>query len=232
MQRLRLPIDPYFVAGALSIVLVGGAVAWRGRSTPPPLPALPAAVFDRLDAAGAGVSLGSPSAPVHVATLSDYECEGCALAHARVWPVVERYVRAGAVRYTAYQTPLPRHRAGVRAAVAAGCVAERSPGAFWAYHAALYAAQAQWLAAPDAGAALAGLAGRAGADTLRLRGCLEREGAGRAARVERSWAMVKEGGVDLVPLWTVDGRSVSWLRLDREIHDALRKRVPAPEPAR
>lgn len=227
MRRSKLPIDPYFLAGVISVILVGGTVAWKSRSAPP-LPSLPPAVLARLDANGAGISMGSASAPVHVATLSDYECAGCALAHVRVWPLVERYVRAGAVRYTAYETPLPRHRAGRRAAVAAGCVASRSRDSWTAYHHALYTEQARWLSADEIDASLVGVAARNGADTLHLRRCLQREGASRATQAEGNWALVKGGGVDFVPLWMVDGRSVNWLRLDEEIRDALRRRQAPP----
>ena len=225
MRRSRLPVDPYFVAGVLAVLLAGGTVAWRSRPAPP-LPSLPAAVLARLDADGAGITLGSSSAPVRVSTLSDYECGGCALAHARVWPLVERYVREGAVRYTSYETPLPRHRAGLRAAVAAGCVATRSPEAFRAYHHTLYAEQARWLSAAETDTSLVDLAARSGAEPAGLRECLDREGAARAARIEQSWVVVKSGGVDFVPLWMVDGRPVNWLRLDDEIRAALRRRQP------
>jgi len=218
-----MAVDPYFIAGALSILLAGGTLAWRGRSAPP-LPSLAPAVLAELQATGAAFTVGERAAPVSVATLSDYECEGCALAHARLWPRLREHVRRGEVRYTVYETPLPRHHAGREAAVAAGCVASLSRETFWAYHQALFTGQAAWQAASDRRAALIGLAARGGADSLAVRRCMEGEGEERARRVERGWAAVKAGGVDFVPLWMVEGTPVPPARLEDEILAALRRR--------
>jgi protein-disulfide isomerase len=222
MSRPRVSIDPYFLAGTAAVLLAGAFVLFRERS-PAALPDLSGAV-SVLDTIGAAHRLGSRSAPVRVGVLSDYECEGCAVAHERVWPALRRHVDAGTVLLTVYETPLPGHARGLRAAAAAKCVEAASPDAYWRYHAVLFARRAAWRGADSLDAVLTGLGREAGSDPGRLRACLESEGETRAAALARGWAVASGGGAPFVPLFLVNGRPVDWLRLESEIERALEGR--------
>lgn len=219
--RRRLPVDPYFLVGTLSVLVIGGAVLLRAGPPAARGPtALPPGLVQALDGLGVGRSLGPADAPVHVVELSDYECPACAASHPSTWASVRRHAASGAVRYTLYDLPLPGHRNAVPAAVVAHCVAEDGDARFWAFRARALERQADWRDAYPAEPALLALAAETGADTAAVGACVARTGSARAAALRKAWEMASAAGVTFTPAWAVDGKIVRWNELDAAIGEA------------
>lgn len=219
----RLRIDPYFLAGALAVLAAGGFYLYRAApaSPRPDVTHLSPAVTLSLDRLGVGYTLGGPGAPVHVVELFDYQCPACAAAHRATWPVLERHISTGTVRYTAYDLPLPSHTNAIPAALVAGCVAEQGRDGFWALRHRLFAEQAAWQNAYPAEPPLLGLAAAAGQDTAAVRECLTASATARVANLRQSWQVASAAGFTFTPAWAVNGRIVPWASLEHEIEQAL-----------
>ena len=222
-QTRRLPIDPYFLAGLVSVLALG-AVLLRPEADATARPGperLEPALLGRLAGLGLGRALGDAAAPVQVVELSDYQCPACAAAHARVWPAIERHAAAGRVRYTLYDLPLASHANAVPAAVVGHCVAERSPGAFWRFRGQALARQGEWADAYPGEPVLLALAHAAGADRAAVGACVRETASARAAVLRRYREAATGAGLAYTPAWAVDGKVVAWERLEEEIRAAL-----------
>ena len=230
-------------ADALTALLVAAAVAVyaaRTARSPQPLETpfgrpLPAALAQRLDALGAGHSLGDARAPVRVVELADYECGACAAAHDSIWPWMEPLVREGRVRYTVYHYPLPTHERAIPAATVLECAAGDGAG-FWTLRSALLARQAEWAPPPEGAAvegeragaapadpipALLAIAEGTGADPAQTRDCLARRGDTLRRDLAAASAAVQEAGLTFTPVYAVDGEIVFWGELRERLEDLL-----------
>jgi protein-disulfide isomerase len=90
-----------------------------------------------------GYLMGSPTAPVEVMELGDFECPGCAQFNAVTEPDVRaRLVQPGTVRFRYVDFPLSMHRNTWNASRAAACADEQ--GKFWEMHDLLFQTQVRW----------------------------------------------------------------------------------------
>jgi protein-disulfide isomerase len=140
-----------------------------------PAPARPAdAPQDDLRAAR---TRGSPTAPVTVYEMGDFQCPVCARFARETMPLLEReYIATGKVRWVFVNFPLPMHPNAEPAAELAMCAAKQDR--FWAMHDLLYRHQDRWAELHEPATVFLSLADSAGIDRERVVQCL-RSGATR-----------------------------------------------------
>lgn len=115
---------------------------------------------------------GSPTAPVWVIEVSDFQCPFCRQWHEQTYKTLrDEFVRTGKVRLAYVNFPLAQHAHAQLAAEAAMCAGAQ--GKFWEMHDALFASQEKWQALPAALAFFDSLAGPTGVDQPRWRQCLQ-----------------------------------------------------------
>jgi protein-disulfide isomerase len=216
--KWRIRLDPYFLMGMLSVLLIAGVYGLRLRGRRRVQPStLPASLFTAAPGAPAPLMMGRPGAPVRVVELMEYQCPACAQAHRANAPVLRRMADQGRIVFRAENVPLPSHPNAISAGVYAACVAEVSPHRFWEYHAALFEHQDEWVEKYAAQPVFAALAGTLGADTAAVRQCLEKRGEQIAATLRGRFRSFAAAGFISVPVWTVNGRIVRWDRVAPEI---------------
>ena len=152
---------------ALSLALVAAAAAGLSRTA--------AAQQDDLLAAR---THGSPTAPVTVYEISDFQCPYCARFWLETMPLLEReYVVPGKVKFVFVNFPLPMHPNAVPAAELAMCAARQ--GKFWPMHDILFRRQQQWAGLDQPGTAFLSYGDSVGANRAALTSCV-RDGAMRS----------------------------------------------------
>ena len=123
-------------------------------------------------------SKGSPSAPITIYEMSDFQCPACRHFAANTLPALEReYIATGKVRLIYVNFPLPMHPNAVPAAELAMCAARQNK--FWQVHDLLFRHQERWASLREPGTFFLGLADSAGADRNAIAQCV-RSGATRA----------------------------------------------------
>jgi protein-disulfide isomerase len=114
---------------------------------------------------------GSPTAPVWVIEVSDFQCPYCKQWHDQTYPAVrDQLVRTGKVRLAYVNFPLSIHAHAFPAAEAAMCAAAQDK--FWQMHDALFASQARWENDGTPGTVFDSLARSTGVDMKRWRQCV------------------------------------------------------------
>lgn len=145
---------------------------------------------------------GSPTAPVTVYEISDFQCPFCAEFALRTMPVLEReYVATGKVKFTFVNFPLSMHRNSEPAAELAMCAARQ--GKFWQLHDLLFRNQERWAGLVEPGSYFLSLGDSAGADREALTTCL-REGTMRAL-VRSDAAGASRSGAESTPTFYIEG---------------------------
>jgi protein-disulfide isomerase len=115
---------------------------------------------------------GSPSAPVWVIEVSDFQCPFCKQWHDETYPVLrDEFVRTGKVRLAYVNFPLGQHQYAWPAAEAAMCAGAQ--GKFWEMHDALFNTQSRWEALPSPASFFDSLAHAQGVDSARWRQCIQ-----------------------------------------------------------
>ena len=146
---------------------------------------------------------GSPSAPIWIVEVSDFQCPYCRQWHTETYePLRREFVATGRVRLAYVNFPLPNHRNAVPAAEAAMCAGAQ--GKFWQMHDALFHDQARWGQAPDPAAVFDTMARAVGVMMPEYRRCTT----GRVMRriVEADFARAEEAGVNSTPTFIIDNR--------------------------
>ena len=142
------------------------------RSDTATVAAAPAAPADS-DAVRADLARiqGSPTAPVWVIEVSDFQCPYC-----KQWPdqvykkLRAEYVSTGKVRLAYFNFPLAQHAHAGPAAEAAMCAGAQ--GKFWEMHDALFISQDKWAGLPSTAEHFRSLAGTTGVDIKRWLECV------------------------------------------------------------
>jgi protein-disulfide isomerase len=164
----------------------------------PPAPA-PDTLTARIDAARIQ---GSPTAPVWVVEISDFQCPFCKTWHDSVYRALRReFVMPGTIRLAYINYPLPNHANALPAAEAAMCAGAQDK--FWEMHDGLFETQHSWGPLPNAAAVFDSVARAKGVDVSAMRRCIE-SGATQPlilADAERA----RESGVQGTPSFIVGG---------------------------
>ncbi|HEY1951346.1 MAG TPA: thioredoxin domain-containing protein [Gemmatimonadaceae bacterium] len=114
---------------------------------------------------------GSPTAPLWVIEVSDFQCPYCKQWHDQTYNTfVDQYVKTGKVRLAYINFPLESHVHAWPAAEAAMCAGAQ--GRFWPMHDALFTTQAHWEALPSPTEVFDSLAQSTGVEMRRWRECV------------------------------------------------------------
>jgi protein-disulfide isomerase len=145
---------------------------------------------------------GSPTAPVTVYEMSDFQCPFCAEFALQTMPALDReYVQTGKVRFVWVNLPLSYHKNAVPAAELAMCGARQ--GRFWQLHDLLFRNQQRWAGLGEPGSYFLSLGDSAGANRDSISTCL-RDGAVRAlVRADAEGAV--RSGARSTPTFYIEG---------------------------
>jgi protein-disulfide isomerase len=145
---------------------------------------------------------GSPTAPVTVYEMSDFQCPFCAEFATQTMPVLDReYVQTGKVRFVWVNLPLSYHQNAVPAAELAMCAARQ--GRFWQLHDLLFRNQRSWAGLSEPGNYFLSLGDSAGANRDSLAACLQ-DGAVRALVRSDAEGAVRSGARS-TPTFYIEG---------------------------
>jgi protein-disulfide isomerase len=170
-----------------------------------------------------GYILGSPNAPVEITEYADYQCPFCQTFNQLQMPTIkQRLIDTGRLRWRYRDFPLEQHRFSRLAAHSAACADEQ--GKYWEQHNQIYAGQAEWSAARDAGALFRNYAQAVGLDLGRYDACMK--SAKYAGRIQASYDEGVKSGVSATPTLLVGNR----LYQGRFDSDAMRRLVDSLAP--
>jgi protein-disulfide isomerase len=115
---------------------------------------------------------GSPTAPVWVIEVSDFQCPYCKQWHDQTYKKLrDEFVSTGKVRLAYVNFPLAQHAHAGPAAEGAMCAGAQ--GKFWEMHDALFTTQEKWAGLPSSAAYFESLARTTGVDVPRWRQCVQ-----------------------------------------------------------
>lgn len=164
------------VATVLAVLVLLGAIVPDPSTTATPRPSRSTRLVQ--DDLRAARSKGSPTAPITIYEMSDFQCPACRHFATNTLPALEReYIATGKVRLIYVNFPLPMHPNAVPAAELAMCAARQNK--FWPVHDLLFRHQERWAQMREPGTFFLSLADSAGADRNAIAQCV-RSGATRA----------------------------------------------------
>ncbi len=152
-------------------------------------------------------SKGSPTAPVTVYEMSDFQCPYCRKFALETFPALERqYVASGKVRWVFVNFPLTSlHPNAVGAAEVAVCAGQQ--GAFWKVHDLLYAHQDAWAPLKEPGPFFLSLADSAGISKPSLLSCVKAPATRAEVRADAEGAT--RSGATSTPTFYIEGGLLS-----------------------
>ena len=167
-------------------------------------------------------AMGSPSAPVTVYEMSDFQCPYCRSFALETFPVIEReYISPGKVRWVFVNFPLTStHANAVAAASAAVCAARQ--GAFWPIHDLIYQYQETWAPLKEPGPFFLSLADSAGISKAKLLECVKAPATEAEIRFEAEGA--KRAGAGSTPTFYIEGGLLTGahpLQVFRQVLDSI-----------
>jgi protein-disulfide isomerase len=148
-------------------------------------------------------SKGSPSAPVTVYEMSDFQCPYCKRFAEETFPQIERsYIKPGKVRWVFINFPLTSvHEHAAAAGELALCAAKQQ--GFWRVHDLLFQYQATWAPLKEAGPFFVSLADSAGLSKKTLLACLEAPETREALKAEAEGS--QRSGATSTPTFYIEG---------------------------
>jgi protein-disulfide isomerase len=147
-------------------------------------------------------TMGSPTAPVTMYAMSDFQCPWCGRFARETMPQLEHeYVQTGKVKFVFVNLPLPMHPNAEPAAELAMCAARQ--GKFWPIHNLLFRHQDGWARLREPGSYFLSLGDSAGANREELAQCL-RQGLTREL-VQRDADGSVRSGAHSTPTFYVEG---------------------------
>lgn len=148
-------------------------------------------------------SKGSPTAPIKVYEMSDFQCPFCREHALEVFPILEsQYIKPGKVRWSFINFPLTSvHPNAAAAAELALCGARL--GKFWALHDLIFKHQNTWAPLKEPGPFLLSLADSAGVPRQPMEACLT-TGAARP-ELEADAEGARRSGAQSTPTFYIEG---------------------------
>jgi protein-disulfide isomerase len=221
--------SPILWAGAALAVILGGGVALtQAKTSPKPQPR----TEQKDDALIAQRTKGSPTAPLTIYELSDFQCPYCRRQAVDVLPTLEKeYFATGKVRWIFLNLPIPElHPNAVAAHEFAMCAARINR--FWPIHDLLFTYQEKWATLKDPGPFMITLADSAGIPRDSLAGCLQNHETRELVQTEAEGAA--KSGVSSTPTVYIEGvgllRGAAPLEAYRQVLDSLYKEKVAAKP--
>jgi protein-disulfide isomerase len=217
----KIPFDPYFVAGVLSVVVLGGVFTLRSRgeaASAGPM-VLEESVVAR--ARGIGAHYAAGAGALQVVEITDLQCPACRAADSTLSPLLNTLTARGRINRTVFDAPLSNHQTAIPASVAAACAGESAPELRAAFRSRLYTRQAQWAEAYPPEAALLSIAHESGIDTAAVRRCVQEQGGELGKKYRDARALFTSAGLTYVPLYSVNGRIVPWTELEATLRKEL-----------
>lgn len=152
-------------------------------------------------------SKGSPSAPVTVYEMSDFQCPFCKRHSEETFPILEReYIATGKVRYVFINYPLTSlHPNAVAAAQIAMCAGRQNK--FWPAHDLLFRSQPVWAPLKNPGPFLLTLADSLGLARGPFTRCLE--GEETLAEIQSDAQGAARSGASSTPAFWIEGGIMS-----------------------
>ncbi len=148
-------------------------------------------------------SKGSPTAPVTVYEMSDFQCPYCKKFAEETFPEIERrYIRPGKVRWVFINFPLTSvHGHAAAAGELALCAAQQK--GFWRIHDLLFQHQETWAPLKEAGPFFVSLADSAGLSKKTLLACLQAPETREALKAEAEGS--QRSGATSTPTFYIEG---------------------------
>jgi protein-disulfide isomerase len=148
-------------------------------------------------------SKGSPTAPVTVYEMSDFQCPYCRRFALETFPELERrYIRTGKVRWVFINFPLTSiHQHAAAAGELALCAARQ--GGFWKVHDLLYQYQQTWTPLKEPGPFFVSLGDSAGLSKKSLVACLDDGDTRKELQSEAEGA--QRAGATSTPTFYIEG---------------------------
>jgi protein-disulfide isomerase len=148
-------------------------------------------------------SKGSPTAPVTVYEMSDFQCPYCRKFAKETFPTIERsYIATGKVRWVFINFPLTDvHPHAAAAAQLALCAAKQK--GFWRMHDLLFQHQDAWAPLKEAGPFFLSLADSAGLSKPALLTCLDQPETLQAVQADAEGAA--RSGASSTPTFYIEG---------------------------
>jgi protein-disulfide isomerase len=148
-------------------------------------------------------SKGSPTAPVTVYEMSDFQCPYCKRFAQETFPEIERrYIKPGKVRWVYINFPLTHlHPHAAPAGELALCAAKQN--GFWRVHDLLFQYQETWAPLKEPGPFFVSLADSAGLSKKALVACLENPETRKNLQAEAEGA--QRAGANSTPAFYIEG---------------------------
>lgn len=148
-------------------------------------------------------SKGSPTAPVTVYEMSDFQCPYCKRFSQETFPEIERsYIKPGKVRWVYINFPLTHlHPHAAPAGELALCAARQN--GFWPIHDLLFQYQETWAPLKEAGPFFVSLADSAGLSKKALLACLQDPETQKNLQAEAEGA--QRAGASSTPAFYIEG---------------------------
>jgi protein-disulfide isomerase len=184
--------------------------------------------------AAATRSKGSPTAPITVYEMSDFQCPYCRSFALETFPALEQeYITPGKVRWIFVNFPLTSlHPNAVAAAGTALCAAKQD--AFWPVHDLLYTHQQTWAPLKEPGPFFLSLADSAGISKPKLLECVRSPATESEIRHEAEGA--ERAGATSTPTFYVEGGLLAGahpLPVFRQVLDSIyAEKARRPSPSR
>ncbi|HEX8392119.1 MAG TPA: DsbA family protein [Longimicrobium sp.] len=200
---------PFYII--LGIVALGGGFflfrqASGGGGAPPAATLQPVNLTPEQMQSVAGISKGSPNAPVVIMEFADFQCPGCGRFATFYEPLVQEWIDNGTVRFVWYDYPLPElHKNAVLAARAGRCANDQNR--FWQFHDHIFARQPEWSESDDAAGIFAGYMKSVGGDEAAFSQCLRSDRF--LKEVSESHSFGSSLGVNGTPTLIINGKRVS-----------------------
>jgi protein-disulfide isomerase len=201
------------VAAALGATLVAGPIAAQQPSS--------TATTTR--------AKGSPSAPITVYEMSDFQCPYCRRFALETFPAIEKeYISRGKVRWVFVNFPLTSIHANAVAAASTAVCASRQ-GAFWPMHDLIYQYQETWAPLKEPGPFFVSLADSVGISKPKLVECVKSPATEDEIRYEAVGA--ERAGATSTPTFYVEGGLMPGahpLPVFRQVFDSILAAKPRP----